>query len=102
MPIDFVGRRVEFEFAKGGMQSSTHRFEFPTRVRKAQSFINGFNAQYRDENRPFYRLEVDTNVREIDEEDVEVLVELALRDSSGNFDDAFGGFVDVVVLVDRF
>jgi hypothetical protein len=37
----------------------------------------------------------------IDEEDVDVVATFALRDNSGNFDDQYGGFIDVVVVVDR-
>jgi len=101
MPIDFQEHRITFDSNSGGPRNATHRFEFPSRVTKARSFLNGFHIGFTDSQHPLRSVEINTRINEIDEEDVEVFAVFALRDNSGNFDDRYGGFIDVVVVVDR-
>jgi hypothetical protein len=100
MPIDFQEQRIRFESDTGGPRTLTREFEFPSRVRKAVSLINGFHAAFTNSEHPLHRLEINTRAV-VDEEDVEVTATFALRDRSGTFDDDYEGFIDVVVLVDR-
>jgi hypothetical protein len=107
MPIAFESRRIRFgdpgEPDTGGPLTKVEKFQFPSTVRKAVAVINGFHAGYKNEEHPLALLEVNTHA-DIDVEDktvVSVRAILALRDNSGNFDDDYGGFIDVVVLVDR-
>lgn len=100
MPIDFQEHRIRFESAKGGPRTETHKFEFPSTVRRAVSLINGFHVAFTNSEHPLHQQEINTRAL-IDEEDVEVTATFALRDRSGTFDDAYEGFIDVVVLVDR-
>jgi hypothetical protein len=100
MPIDFQERRISFAADNGGPRTQEVRFEFPSRVNRAHALVNGFNIGFVNSEHPLRSVEVNTRTR-IDEEDVDVVATFALRDNSGNFDDRYSGFVDVVVLVDR-
>jgi hypothetical protein len=101
MPIDFQEQRITFPAATGGPRTGNHRFEFPSRVTKARSFVNGFNIGFVNSEHPLRSVEINTRVDAVDEEDVDVVATFALRDNSGNFDDRYQGFIDVVVVVDR-
>jgi hypothetical protein len=109
MPIDFQEARIRFASDTGGPRTASHRFEFPSNVTKAATFINGFNIGFTRISGPLgtfnpgplRQQEINTRVNEVDEEDVEVVATLALRDISGNFDNPYEGFIDVVVVVDR-
>jgi len=76
-------------------------FFFPSTVRKAEAVINGFEIGYTDSDHHLWRMEIDTTVQSITAGTVKVLVRFAVRDASGNFDDRYDGFVDVLVIVDR-
>ncbi|MDQ3843131.1 MAG: hypothetical protein M3342_03835 [Bacteroidota bacterium] len=47
-----------------------------------------------------FRQTIDTSTS-INNNTVNITVNFALRDNSGTFDDAYSGFVDVLVIVDR-
>jgi hypothetical protein len=76
-------------------------FVFPSNVRSAEAVLNGFNVGYTNGDHHLLRTEIDTRVTSITLGTVRVLVTFSLRDSSGNFDDPFNGFVDVMVIADR-
>ena len=46
MPIDFQETRIRFASDTGGPRTASHRFEFPSNVTKAATFINGFNIGF--------------------------------------------------------
>jgi hypothetical protein len=65
--------------------------------------INGFGIGYTFSDHHLLREEIDvgTTIQNGTQgPEVRVAVNFSLRDSSGNFDDAYGGFVDVVLIVD--
>ena len=101
MAVDFQQQRARFTPHTGGPQIGQLTFVFPTNVRKAESIVNGFNIGFSKSDHHLFRAAVDTTVLGINLNTVHVRVDFALKDSSGIFDDAYDGFVDVLVLVDR-
>jgi len=66
--------------------------------------INGFNIGYTNGDHHLLREQIDvaTQIQNGTQgPEVRVVVNFSLRDSSGTFDDAYSGFVDVVLIVDR-
>jgi hypothetical protein len=100
MAIEFLSRRIRFAPHTGSPQDVNEDFVFPLRVRKAETFLNGFNIGYTGNDHELFRTEVNTAVRAITDNVVTVRAVFALRDSSGTFDDAYDGFIDVVVVAD--
>jgi hypothetical protein len=101
MPIDFQSFRFTFPSRTGFAQTSEHTFDFPSNIIRAETFINGFSIGFTNSNHPIFREEVNTAIARVVEDTVIVRTVFALRDSSGFFDDAYDGFIDVVVVVNR-
>ena len=96
--------RFTFPSRSGGPQSQAATIGFPTRPRSAAAVINGFNIGFTSSDHHLLRKEVDVStIITSGDEGWEVLVRVnfGLRDNSGNFDDVYDGFVDVVLIVDR-
>jgi hypothetical protein len=101
MPIDLrTVPKFTFPSRSGGPQLLAKTVEFPTTVRHAVVAINGFSIGYTSSDHELLREEIDASYT-INNNVVTVRVTFALRDSSGNFDDPYNGFVDVVLIVDR-
>ncbi|MCB9568180.1 MAG: hypothetical protein H6710_13385 [Myxococcales bacterium] len=101
MTIDFQRQRASFPSHTGGPQSIELTFVFPSAIHKAEAAINGFNIGYTRGDHHLLRTEVDANVVLVSLNAVRVRVTFSLRDSSGNFDDPYNGYVDVMVIVNR-
>jgi len=104
MPIDFTERqRLSFATATTGIHKSILRFEFNSPVRRAQAVICGFNAEYNGFDKPLRQFGISTvvSVNTVTKKLADVHVELDLRDGSGNFDDAYKGYVDIILIVER-
>lgn len=101
MPIDFQSHRFTFPSRTGFAQTAEHTFDFPSNIRTAETFVNGFNIGFTNSEHPIFRQEVNTAVARMVEDTVTVRTVFALRDRSGTFDDSYDGFIDVVVIVDR-
>ena len=101
--IDFQRVRVTFPTASGRPQSQTAFLEFPSDVNRAEAALNGFDIGYVGSDHHLRRTQIDTLtiINHGDRRKVSVVVSFSLRDNSGNFDDPFSGFVDVLVIVDR-
>lgn len=100
MTIAFRSRRITFPSHAGSAQDVDQDVTFPLKVRSAETFVNGFNIGFTKSDHHLFRQEVNTAVRRITDNVVTVRTVFALRDSSGTFDDAYDGFVDVVVVAD--
>jgi hypothetical protein len=97
-------QRFTFPSQTGGPQSQAQTIGFSTLPRSAVAAINGFSIGYTNSDHHLLREEIDVGTRiqnGTEGPEVRVGVNFSLRDSSGNFDDAYGGFVDVVLIVDR-
>jgi hypothetical protein len=98
--IDFQRLRFNFPPTTGRPQSATLAAVFPTRVNRADAAINGFDMGFSQSDHHLFRAQVDA-VTGTNNNVVNVTVNFSLRDSSGVFDDAYNGFVDTLVIVDR-
>ena len=63
MPIDFQEKRIRFNSATGGPRTESERYEFPSRVTKAASFVNGFHAAFTNSEHPLRAMEVNAAQR---------------------------------------
>ncbi len=95
--IDIQSQRVTFDRHTGSANTQRATFTFGTNLSNAYSVIKGFNIQYSDGDRWILQEEVST-ATSYSGKTVTVTVTILLRDNSGNIDDAFQGWVDVVVL----
>jgi hypothetical protein len=95
-------RRLRFIFpaTQGGPQIQTQRVGFSSPVRLADAVINGFDIGYVDSDHHLLRTQIDVNAIIVINTGVNVTVNFSLRDASGNFDDRYSGFVDVLVIAD--
>ena len=100
MAIDFQRQTVTFPPVTGRVQSTDVTFVFGKRVLKAETAINGYKARFNNFDKPLGELQVDTTVVAVSLNTVQVRVSLGLRDSSGFFDDAYGGSVEVMLIAD--
>ena len=98
--IDFQRLRFNFPPTTGRPQSATLAAVFPSRVNRTDAAINGFDMGFSQSDHHLFRAQVDA-ITGINSNTVNVTVNFALRDSSGVFDDAYNGFVDALVIVDR-
>jgi hypothetical protein len=105
MPTDFLSQRIDFPLAPapGGQRTATRDFDFPSDIISAESFINGFNIGFDNDEHPILRMEINTRAdRPVNlNRRVRVFAVFSIRDNSGNFDDPYSGFIDVVVVVNR-
>ena len=103
MTIDFRRERVNFDRSQGIIQNETVRVSFDSRVRSAEVAINGFDIEYTNGDHHILRQIIDTaaSISRNNNREVTVDVAFLLRDNSGNIDDPYEGFVDVLVIVDR-
>lgn len=96
-------RRLRFSFppAQGAPQSQTQSVGFASPVRLADAAINGFDIGYVDADHHLLRTQIDINTFFVSNTVLNVTMNFSLRDASGNFDDRYSGFVDVLVIADR-
>lgn len=104
MPLAFRTRRVDFDPTRGRIQEESDSVSFPTRVRRSQAVVKGWDITYNNGDHNLLRQRI--NIRDVRvanppaNDRVEFVVEFLLRDSSGNIDDPFSGFVEVLVIAD--
>ncbi len=98
--LDFRSVTVSFPTLSGGPQRQTGFATFGDPVRVANTALKGFNIFYGNGDHHILRHQVDIDVLAINNNVVNFAVDFVLRDSSGNFDDPFGGSVEVLVIAD--
>lgn len=100
MALDFRNVVVTFNPASGGAQRENGIAVFNSAVRRANTALKGFNIFYTNGDHHVLRQEIDIDLTSISGNSVNFAVDFVLRDSSGNFDDPFGGSVEVLVIAD--
>lgn len=100
MALGLQRQRANFPPLSGGPQSMNLSFTFGSNIRNADAAINGFDIGFVDDDHPILRTQIDTEIVSISGATVVVRVNFSLRDNSGNFDDRYSGFVDVLVTAD--
>jgi hypothetical protein len=98
--LDFRSVTVSFPTLSGGPQRQTSFAAFGGPVREADTALKGFNIFYANGDHHVLREQVDIDVLSVNNNVVNFAVDFVLRDSSGNFDDPFGGSVEVLVIAD--
>lgn len=101
MALDMRQQRATFGPHSGGPQAMNLVFNFPTNLVRFAAVINGFEIGFTNADHHLLRTAIDTQVVSASGATMVVSVTLSLRDNSGNFDDPFSGFVDVLAIVDR-
>jgi hypothetical protein len=99
--LAFNVKRVPFPSTTNRDQTVSSFVDFPRTVSNAHIALNGYDVSYRNGDHHLGELRIDcsdtpthSGVR------VDFNVNLLLRDFSGNIDDAYGGWVDVLVIAD--
>lgn len=98
--LDFRSVTVNFPTRSGGPQRQNSFATFGSAVRRANTSLKGFDISYGNGDHHVLRQQVDIDVLSTSNNVVNFAVDLVLRDSSGNFDDPFGGTVEVLVIAD--
>jgi Calcineurin-like phosphoesterase len=98
LPIAFQEVMVKFQPTVGRKQTMSWSAAFDRPVRSAQAMLKGFELGYTDEDRPFWRQEVNIHVQEVQGNVVTGTIEFLLRDRSGNIDDRYDGWANVFVI----
>jgi hypothetical protein len=73
---------------------------FSARVEKAEAMLKGFDIRYTNGDHHVLQQRIDLDVIAINNNTVTISSQFLLRDSSGNIDDPFRGFVQAVVIAD--
>lgn len=102
MAFDFRTRRVNFVPTTGAINTQRdQKVIFSSNVRRAETAIKGFNMGYTGEDHHIFRQEVEVkNVRIVEGNGVCFDIDYLFRDSSGNIDDRYNGWVDVIVMAE--
>ena len=100
MAIEFKELTINFDPTKGRKQREQQTAVFSTTVQKAQAMLKGFNIGFTDGDHHVWRQEIDLDITRIDGNAVTVAVDFLLRDSSGNIDDRYDGWVQCIVIAD--
>lgn len=102
MATDFKTKRINFDPTSGRKQNESCIAVFSGRVNKAAVAIGGWAVEFTNGDHPIRKQEI--NVRDselqIHNDTVTFTVDFLLRDNTGNIDDPFKGYVDVVVIAD--
>ncbi len=98
--LDFRSVTVSFPTLSGGSQRQTSFATFGSAVRAANTALKGFDISYGNGDHHVLRQQVDIDLLTVNGNVVNFAVDLVLRDNSGNFDDPFGGTVEVLVVAD--
>jgi hypothetical protein len=92
---------VSFDYSHGQVQVLPGSVNFSGTVRVVRCALMGFNIKYRSgSEHPLNRMLID--IDEVDHNGTQgtFKVRIGLRDASGNFDDDFGGYVQVLAIAD--
>ena len=99
--LTFKVVRVNFPSTTNRDQTINSFADFSSNVRTAHVAINGFDTSYRNGDHHLGELRIDcSGDPTFSGRRVNFTVNFLLRDFSGNIDDPFGGWVDVLVIAD--
>jgi hypothetical protein len=101
MAVEFREVTIRFDPTRGRFpQRESATATFNARVQKAQAMLKGFHVQFTDEDHHVWQQQVDLDITTITANTVTVAADLGLRDSSGNVDDRYNGWVQAVIMAD--
>lgn len=96
--VSFKQLRIDFPPVKGRRQRKTATAVFNSRVHSAEAVLKGFHVRYTDKDHHIWQEEIDLDVENINGNSVTVAADFLLRDSSGNIDDRYNGWIQCVVI----
>lgn len=100
MALAFKTVRIKFPSAKGEEQHQDGVAVFDKGVKAADASLKGFNVQYTESDHHLLVIEIHVNNVSINDTKVSFGVDYLLRDHSGNIDDPYEGWIDVLVTAD--
>lgn len=104
MALEFIQKDANFDLTPGEKQRLENlSVTFSRPVRTAECSIKGFNIRYGSGDHPLRELEIDIDGPRINPNnraEVKFDVDFGLRDSTGYYDDAYKGWVQVLVIAD--
>ena len=98
MGLEMKQVTIHFDPTTGRRQREVGTATFSRKVKKAEAMLKGFNSRFTGGDREFKEMEIDLDIVSIRGNRVDVAADFVLRDSSGRYDDAYQGFVQLVVL----
>lgn len=102
MAVAFKAVHINFDSTAGRAQREprTVTFDGYRRVLRAEAAVKGFDARFTDGDFSIAQLQVDLDVLRIEGNTVTIAGDLALRDDSGRFDDAYQGLIEALVIAE--
>ena len=100
MALDFRVARLSFDPTTGRVQNEPGSVNFATRVIRADCALRGYNFRYNNGDHELLMMEIEIKNKAVNGTNVTFNVDFLLRDSSGNIDDPYSGFVEVLVIAD--
>lgn len=101
MPTEFKQLHITFDPTRGQFpQRESATATFNRRIVRAEAVLKGFHVQFTDKDHHVWKQQVDLDVTEIGRTTVTVSADLGLRDSSGNVDDRYNGWVQAIVIAE--
>lgn len=102
MPIEFQRKTINFPAQTGGPRKGKVRATFSNAIVHVDAAISCFDMEFSDGDCHLFQQKVDVSVA-IDPKELnvaEVTVKFALRDSSGDFDDTYSGYVETLLIAE--
>jgi len=100
MAVQFREGWLNFPPTTGRRQRAETSVTFPQNVRTAQVMLKGYNVSYNNGDHHILELEIDLDTVEVIGPTVRIAGDFVFRDSSGNYDDPYSGFINFVVVAD--
>ncbi len=99
MALQFKEGWITFPATTGQRQRLSQTVSFTGPVNAYQVVMKGYNIRYDDGDHHILELELDLDST-VSGTDVTVTGDFVLRDSSGNYDDPYEGWMNFVVIAD--
>ena len=100
MALEFQTVRINFPSRRDAEQSINQTTNFSRNIRTVGAAINGFDVKFTNGDHHLLREKVDISPIAVNGRTATFSVNMLLRDSSGNIDDPYSGFVDVMLIAD--
>lgn len=100
MTLAFRTQEVGFDSTQGRRQRQPGSVNFPSNVRTVNCAVKGYNIRFTNGDHPIREIEIDIDGPRFDGSNVTFNVDFVLRDNTGNYDDAYTGWVEVLVIAD--
>ncbi|GFE63158.1 hypothetical protein [Litoreibacter roseus] len=94
---------IHFDPETGGVRTGQTTVNFNENIKEANAVLKGFEARFTSpgSDRDIRQIHIDLDVTSVTQHAVNVKADFGLRDASGNFDDAYAGFVQGVVIAEH-